>query len=270
MAEAQQYSFISFLPTNTDEEYDSSTFFNQDNLPTINKRLSRPATMLAPPPVIDNLFPEPKKPIASPENATGDNENIIVRAINDMVSVEIDLRLTARELDFVTKPRLTPNEMFVNEMKAEVAILQFYSGLIDEGKFDVLNVTMMSKARETTTHITEMLRQPHNFEDVPDLPRIARARVTAFLRRVEELIEKKMTSTSGTLEADTKSSLDLAESYLRMIAERKFNADKMLKPAKDVIASIRAEIAKSSKSEFAKRAKSTADLLETKLAEYQV
>jgi len=199
-----------------------------------------------------------------------------VRTLNEMVSVEINLRLTEAETAFVSKRHMTPNEMFVEEMKTEVAILQFYSDLIDNGKFDVLNVTMMNKARATTTHINEMMRQPHNFEDVPELPGIARARVTTFLTRVEKLIEDQMTatSTSGTLEADTRNSLAAAEFYLAAMSKRKFNAEKMTKPAKEAIRKIRDVIEKSShvdkKSDYFKRAKNTADELEEKLKEYAV
>jgi hypothetical protein len=187
------YSFLDFLPGTRAENgaYAAGPFFDEFKLVGTENRISRPVVMLAEPAVLRTVYEEPPRLSMGPDGfhpttpAAGmqHNESVIAQEIGNMLEAELKLRLTPIEHSLVRdEERLkTPNEMIVDALKEDMALIQMYFGLLVEGKFDMNNKTMMQNSQDAALRVNEALRQPHNFADVPELPILARRELDAFL-----------------------------------------------------------------------------------------
>jgi hypothetical protein len=201
--QTRNYAFETFLPVDG-RTYDTRGFFDEYKLPSANKQIARPVAMLAPTDVLAKVFPDPLGDVQrealhfnspqQPPSSGGQsvdvqvNENMIALTIGSMLEAELRLRMDASDAASV-KPKLqTPVEMMAESLKGDIAMVQMYLGLLNSGKFDRTNKTLLQNSEDVALRINEALRDAHQFvgSDASELPAIARTALTAFLSALRD------------------------------------------------------------------------------------
>jgi hypothetical protein len=195
MTETRLYSFADFLPTSGAGAYDTRPFFDEYKLPYAEKRISRPVAMLASPEILEKAFPPldggGSAPPNTPALAFQANEHEIAAFMGVMLEEEMRLRLTAAETALlrVDTPQ-TPNEMVIEQVKNDLALVQMYYDLLITGKYDRTNKTLLQNSEDVAMRINEALRQPSHFVDAPELPILARDALASFLDELQSPFKK--------------------------------------------------------------------------------